>query len=156
MTAVSSSSRWKASVLRSFGLGLITGAVDDDCSAVGTYAQAGAGFGYTLLWTPPYLLPMMVAVVYLSSKLGQVTGQGLFSAIRTYYSRRFLYVVLVCVVLGNTIEAGADIGGIAAALHLVLPAPQGLLVASVAVISLSPYRYGSRIASFLIFSASCH
>jgi Mn2+/Fe2+ NRAMP family transporter len=78
VTAVSSSSRWKASVLRSFGLGLITGAADDDCSAVGTYAQAGAGFGYALLWTAPYLLPMMVAVVYLSSKLGQVTGQGLF------------------------------------------------------------------------------
>jgi Mn2+/Fe2+ NRAMP family transporter len=86
---------------------------------------------------------MMVAVVYLSSKLGQVTGQGLFSAIRTYYSRRFLYVVLVCVVLGNTIEAGADIGGIAAALHLILPVPQGLLVAMVAVISLALQIWGS-------------
>jgi Mn2+/Fe2+ NRAMP family transporter len=129
--------------LRSFGLGLITGAADDDCSAVGTYAQAGAGFGYTLLWTAPYLLPMMVAVVYLSSKLGQVTGQGLFSGIRTYYSRRFLYVVLVCVVLGNTIEAGADIGGIAAALHLLLPVPQGMLVAMVAVISLALQIWGS-------------
>ena len=120
----------------SFGLGLITGAADDDCSAVGTYAQAGAGFGYTLLWTAPYLIPMMVAVVYVSSKLGQVTGQGLFSAIRTYYSRKFLYLVLVCVVLGNTIEAGADIGGIAAALHLVVPVAQGLLVVAVALLSL--------------------
>jgi Mn2+/Fe2+ NRAMP family transporter len=139
-----SSSRGKGrSILRSFGLGLITGAADDDCSAVGTYAQAGAGFGYTLLWTAPYLLPMMVTVVYLSSKLGQVTGQGLFSAIRTYYSRRFLYVVLVCVVLGNTIEAGADIGGIAAALHLVLPVAQGFLVALVAVMSLALQIWGS-------------
>jgi len=122
--------------LRSFGLGLITGAADDDCSAVGTYAQAGASFGYTLLWTAPYLLPMMVTVVYVSSKLGQVTGQGLFSAIRTYYSRKFLYIVLVCVVLGNTIEAGADIGGIAASLHMVVPVAQGLLVAAVALLSL--------------------
>jgi Mn2+/Fe2+ NRAMP family transporter len=86
---------------------------------------------------------MMVAVVYLSSKLGQVTGQGLFSAIRIYYSRRFLYVVLVCVVLGNTIEAGADMGGMAAALHLILPARQGLLVAAVAVISLALQIWGS-------------
>ena len=122
--------------MRSFGLGLITGAADDDCSAVGTYAQAGASFGYTLLWTAPYLLPMMVTVVYVSSKLGQVTGQGLFSAIRTYYSRKFLYIVLVCVVLGNTIEAGADIGGIAASLHMVVPVAQGLLVAAVALLSL--------------------
>jgi Mn2+/Fe2+ NRAMP family transporter len=139
--------------LRSFGLGLITGAADDDCSAVGTYAQAGAGFGYTLLWTAPYLLPMMVAVVYLSSKLGQVTGQGLFSAIRTYYSRRFLYVVLVCVVIGNTIEAGADIGGIAAALHLVLPVAQGFLVLLVAVVSLTLQIWGSYRVISNIFRA---
>jgi Mn2+/Fe2+ NRAMP family transporter len=131
------------SILRSFGLGIITGAADDDCSAVGTYSQAGAGFGYTLLWTAPYLLPMMVTVVYLSSKLGQVTGQGLFSAIRSYYSQKFLYVVLVCVVIGNTIEAGADIGGIAAALHLVVPVPQALLVALVAFVSLALQIWGS-------------
>ncbi len=137
--------------MRSFGLGLITGAADDDCSAVGTYAQAGAGFGYTLLWTAPYLIPMMVTVVYLSSKLGQVTGQGLFSAIRTYYSRKFLYVVLICVVLGNTIEAGADIGGIAAALHLVLPVGQGILVALVAVLSLTLQIWGSYRAISNIF-----
>src|SRR2546430_17647384 len=84
----------RPSILRSFGLGIITGAADDDCSAVGTYSQAGAGFGYQFLWTAPYLLPMMVTVVYLSSKLGQVTGQGLFSAIRSHYSRALLYAVL--------------------------------------------------------------
>ena len=118
----------RVSLLRSFGLGIITGAADDDCSAVGTYAQAGAQFGYTLLWTAPYLLPMMVTVVYLSSKLGQVTGRGLFSAIRTHYSTGLLYAVLVAVIIGNTIEAGADIGGIAAALHLLIPLPQAALV----------------------------
>jgi Mn2+/Fe2+ NRAMP family transporter len=133
----------KTGLLRSFGLGIITGAADDDCSAVGTYAQAGAAFGYALLWTAPLLLPMMVTVVYLSSKLGQVTGQGLFSAIRCNYSRKFLYGVLIAVVIGNTIEAGADIGGIAAALHLVIPAPQSLLVVIVAVLSLVLQIWGS-------------
>jgi Mn2+/Fe2+ NRAMP family transporter len=112
-------------LLRSVGLGIITGAADDDCSAVGTYAQAGASFGYVLLWTAPYLLPMMVTVVYLSSKLGQVTGEGLFAAIRNHYSRRFLYLVLAGVIVGNTIEAGADIGGIAAGLHLLIPLRKG-------------------------------
>jgi Mn2+/Fe2+ NRAMP family transporter len=68
-------------VLRAVGLGLITGAADDDCSAIGTYAQAGAQFGYSMLWTAPVTLPMMIAVVYLSGKLGQVTGQGLFSVL---------------------------------------------------------------------------
>jgi NRAMP (natural resistance-associated macrophage protein)-like metal ion transporter len=130
-------------LLRSFGLGIITGAADDDCSAVGTYSQAGASFGYTLLWTVPYLLPMMVTVVYLSSKLGQVTGEGLFSAIRSNYSRRLLYIVLIGVVVGNTIEAGADIGGIAAGLQLLIPLPQKLLVVVVAAVSFALQIWGS-------------
>lgn len=125
------------SVLRSFGLGIITGAADDDCSAVGTYSQAGAQFGYALLWTAPFLLPMMVTVVYLSSKLGQVTGRGLFSAIRTHYSTGLLYAVLLAVIVGNTIEAGADIGGIAAALRLLIPCPQPVLVGLVTLVSLA-------------------
>ena len=130
-------------LLRSFGLGIITGAADDDCSAVGTYSQAGAAFGYTFLWTVPLLPPMMVAVVYLSSKLGQVTGQGLFAVIRSHFPRWLLYSILACVVVGNTIEAGADIGGIAAALHLLLPMPQTLLVTGVAAISLVLQIWGS-------------
>ena len=133
----------RPSILRSFGLGIITGAADDDCSAVGTYSQAGAAFGYSLLWTAPFLLPMMVSVVYLSSKLGQVTGQGLFSAIRSNYPRWFLYTILAGVLVGNTIEAGADIGGIAAALGLLIPIPQGALVAAVALISLALQVWGS-------------
>ena len=59
-------------VLRALGLGLITGAADDDCSAIGTYASAGAKLGPSFLWTAPVTFPMMVAVVYLSAKLGQV------------------------------------------------------------------------------------
>ena len=144
----------EGSVLRSFGLGVITGAADDDCSAVGTYSQAGAQFGYTLLWTAPYLLPMMITVVYLSSKLGQVTGQGLFSAIRRHSSRGLLYTILVGVIIGNTIEAGADIGGIAAALQLVIPLPQAALVGIVTVLSLvlqiwGSYRLISNVFRFL-------
>src|SRR4051812_9940406 len=82
---INAHSRRKPSILRSLGLGIITGAADDDCSAVGTYAQAGAKFGYVFLWTAPFLVPMMVTVVYLSSKVGQVTGAGLFSVIRGNY-----------------------------------------------------------------------
>jgi len=139
----SAKGRTGAALLRSFGLGIITGAADDDCSAVGTYSQAGASFGYSLLWTGPFILPMMVTVVYLSSKLGQVTGQGLFSVIRTNYSKWLLYAILVAVIIGNTIEAGADIGGIAAALRLLIPLPHQLLVTLVAIISLVLQIWGS-------------
>jgi Mn2+/Fe2+ NRAMP family transporter len=53
-------SRPRYVVLRSIGLGLISGAADDDCSAIGTYIQAGAQLGYKALWTAPVAFPMMV------------------------------------------------------------------------------------------------
>ncbi|MGQ8344409.1 hypothetical protein, partial [Klebsiella pneumoniae] len=49
---------------RLLGTGVITGAADDDPSAIGTYASAGAKFGLGFLWVAPVLLPMMVVVVY--------------------------------------------------------------------------------------------
>lgn len=115
-------------IVRAIGLGFITGAADDDPSAIGTYASAGAKFGPSFLWTAPVTFPMMVAVVYLSSKLGLVTGQGLFAVIRRRYSRWFLLTVLAGVIIGNVIEAGADIGGMAAALNVLIPVPIGVIV----------------------------
>ena len=113
---------------RSLGLGLITGASDDDPAAIGTYAAVGASLGPSFLWTIPALLPMMYATVYLCSKVGQVTGEGLFAVIRKHYPRWLLFSILACALIGNVIEAGADIGGMSAALHLLVPIPQWLLV----------------------------
>jgi Mn2+/Fe2+ NRAMP family transporter len=130
-------------VLRSLGLGLITGAADDDCSAIGTYAQAGAQFGYSILWTAPVMLPMMVAVVYLSGKLGQVTGQGLFSVLRTHSPRWLLHAILAGVIVGNVIEAGADIGGMAAALELLIHVPPWLIVLGITLFAVMLQIWGS-------------
>jgi len=115
-------------VLRTLGLGLITGAADDDPSAIGTYASAGAAIGPAFLWTAPVTFPMMCAVVYLSAKLGQVSGKGLFHVIKDHYSRWLLYPALIGVLIGNTIEAGADIGGMAAAIAVLVPAPMPLII----------------------------
>ena len=110
-------------VLRAVGLGLITGAADDDPSAIGTYVAAGASLGPAFLWVGPAMFPMMFAVVYLSSKLGQVAGKGLFAVIRDFYPRWIMYPALIGVIISNTFEAGADIGGIAAALNGFVPIP---------------------------------
>lgn len=125
-------------IFRSAGLGLITGAADDDPSAIGTYARAGAMFGPSILWVVPLAFPMMFTVVFLSSKIGQVAGEGLAAVIRSHYPRRVLYLVMVALVVGNTIQAGADIGGVAAALKLLLPVPTAWIVipATLAIISL--------------------
>lgn len=132
-----------SNALRAAGLGLITGAADDDPSAIGTYASAGASFGPALLWMAPVTFPMMFAVVYLSAKLGQVAGQGLFAVLRKNYSKWLLYPTLTAILIGNTIEAGADLGGIAAALSLLIPVPNGVLVVIIAAIILALQVWGS-------------
>jgi NRAMP (natural resistance-associated macrophage protein)-like metal ion transporter len=130
-------------ILRAVGLGVITGAADDDPSAVGTYASAGAAFGPAILWTAPVTLPMMVAVVYLSGKLGQVAGEGLFAVLRRHYSRWVLYPTLIGVLIGNVIEAAADIGGMAAGLHLIVPVPVAAIVVAVTALALALQVWGS-------------
>src|SRR4051794_28900339 len=124
--------RKRGSLARALGLGVVTGAADDDCSAIGTYASAGAQFGTSLLWTAPVTFPMMFAIVYLSSKLGQVSGKGLFHVIRENYPRWILWPALIGVLIGNTIEAAADLGGMAAALALFIPVPAPIIVTGVA------------------------
>src|SRR3982750_8604 len=144
--------RQRHGVARALGLGLITGAADDDPSAIGTYAAAGAALGPGFLWTAPVTLPMMVAVVYLSSKLGQVCGKGLFEVIRDRYPRWVLRSALTGVIIGNTIEAAADIGGIAAAVGVLAPhIPLPLIVIPTTVTILALQVWGSYVLIRKIF-----
>ena len=130
-------------VLRTLGLGLITGAADDDPSAIGTYASAGAAIGPAFLWTAPFTFPMMCAVVYLSAKLGQVSGKGLFHVIKDHYSRWILYPALIGVLIGNTIEAGADIGGMSAAIAVLVPVPLPFIIIPVTLAIFALQVWGS-------------
>jgi NRAMP (natural resistance-associated macrophage protein)-like metal ion transporter len=122
------------SIFRLVGSGVITGAADDDPSAIGTYASAGAKFGLAFLWIAPVLLPMMFVVVYLSAKLGQVYGKGLFAAVRDRYPLWVVYPTMLGAFLGNLIEAAANLGGVGAALKLLIPLPAPALVVAVAVV----------------------
>lgn len=130
-------------MLRTVGLGLITGAADDDPSAIGTYASAGAAIGPAFLWTAPATFPMMCAVVYLAAKLGQVSGKGLFHVVKDNYSRWLLYPALIGVLIGNTIEAGADIGGMAAAIAVLVPIPLPLIIIPVTAAIFALQVWGS-------------
>ncbi len=120
-------------LLAAVGTGVITGAADDDPSAIGTYASAGAKFGLAFLWIAPVVLPMMYVVVYLSAKLGRVYGKGLFAIIRDRYSRWLLYPLMLGAITGNVIEAAANLGGIGASLNLLLPIPIPAIVVGAAL-----------------------
>lgn len=129
--------------IRVLGPGLVTGASDDDPSGIGTYAQAGAQFGFTTLWTTVAMLPMMISVQYMSAKIGLVTGRGLAGVIRRRYPAVVLYPVVLGLVIANTVNAGADIAAIAAALNLIVPLPTAVFVVPVTLGILGLQVFGS-------------
>lgn len=114
------------------GPGLITGASDDDPSGIGTYTQAGASLGFATLWTAPVTLPMMAAVQFICAKIGMVSGMGLSGVLRKHYPRWVVYAAISLLVIANTINAGTDIGAIAAAINLLVPIPALALVVPIA------------------------
>jgi NRAMP (natural resistance-associated macrophage protein)-like metal ion transporter len=117
---------------KALGPGLITGASDDDPSGIGTYAQAGAQYGFATLWTTIAMLPMQTAVQYMCAKIGLVTGKGLAGVLREHYHRA-LYPAVIALVIANTLNAGADIGAIAAAFNLLVPIPAIVFVIPVSL-----------------------
>ncbi|HEY7062756.1 MAG TPA: divalent metal cation transporter [Chloroflexota bacterium] len=125
------------------GPGFITGASDDDPSGIGTYAIAGASLGYATLWTALITFPLMAATQFISAKIGLVSGQGLAAVLRQHYPRWLLYPVVLALALANTINAGADIGAIAAAINLLVPIPIEALIVPVAVSILVLLIWGS-------------
>lgn len=143
--------------LRILGPGLITGAADDDPSGIATYSQAGANFGYGLLWVFPLMYPLLIAVQESCARIGAVTGKGLAAVIKDNYSRRLLYFAVSLVVIANTINIGADLGAMAAAINLIIPIPVGLwaVLFAMLVIGLEvfvSYKNYARILKWLAIS----
>jgi NRAMP (natural resistance-associated macrophage protein)-like metal ion transporter len=93
------------------GPGLITGAADDDPSGISTYSVTGAAFGYAPLWTALFSFPLMTAVQIMCARLGMVTGKGLAGVIRSQYSKWILWGACFLLVVANTVNIGADLGG---------------------------------------------
>ena len=104
-----------ASFFRELGPGLITGAADDDPSGIATYSQAGAAFGYGMLWTALVSLPLMAAVQLMCARIGIVARNGLAGVLREHYSRWLLWFACLLLLVANTVNIAADLGGMAAA-----------------------------------------
>jgi NRAMP (natural resistance-associated macrophage protein)-like metal ion transporter len=142
-------------LLRMLGPGLVTGASGDDPSGIATYSVAGAQFGFATLWTALLTFPFMVGVQYTCGKLGFVTGMGLAGVLRKYYPRSVVYVAVTGLLVANTINAGADLGAVAAAVNLLVPSLSiAVLVAPIAVIIVSlevfgPYWLIARVFKWL-------
>src|SRR5882762_8566185 len=92
------------------GPGLTTGASDDDPSGIATYSQAGAQYGFRLLWMATFTFPLMALVQEMCARIGLVTGRGLASNIRTHFSRKVLYACTFMLFAANSFNIGADLG----------------------------------------------
>jgi len=138
-------------LLSRLGPGLITGASDDDPSGIATYSQTGAQFGYAMCWVMLFCFPLMVAIQEISARMGRVTGQGIAGNIRAHYSRWLLYPIVGLLLVANTINLGADLGAMGAALKLLAGGPAGLYVIGFAIgcIWLEVFSRYQRYVSFL-------
>ena len=103
------------------GPGLTTGASDDDPSGIATYSQAGAQFGFQLLWMAPVTFPMMSIVQEMCARIGIVTGRGLAGNIRRHFSKRTLYICTLLLFAANSFNIGADLGAMAKGVQLLRP-----------------------------------
>lgn len=129
--------------LKMLGPGIIVGASDDDPSGIGTYSIAGATTGYATLWTTIVMYPMMAAVQYICAKIGLVTGRGLGDVLGRAFPKYIAYPAVFALVVANTINAGADIGAIGAAINLLVPIPIVALIVPVAALILVLQVFGS-------------
>lgn len=129
------------------GPGLITGASDDDPSGIGTYAMAGAAYGFATLWTALFTAPLMAGVQIICARIGLATGRGLAAVLAERYPRPLVRLVVLALLVANTINAGADLGAIAEAVGLVVPgAPAGLLTVLLGGVLLAFQLVGSYTA----------
>lgn len=137
------------SVLKKLGPGLITGAADDDPSGIATYSQAGAQFGFNMLWTMLLSYPLMSAIQLVSARIGRVTGSGLAVNMGAIWPK-WLVTGLVCLLfVANCINIGANLAAMGASVELATGMPSLPITIFFALLSLGlqmfiPYeRYGN-------------
>ena len=118
--SIESSSAENESVLKKLGPGLITGAADDDPSGIATYCQAGAQFGFHMLWSVLITYPLMVAIQIISARIGRVTGQGLAANISKFYPPWILYLLISLFLIANTINIAADVAAMGDSMVLIV------------------------------------
>ena len=143
--------------IEELGPGLVTGAADDDPSGIATYSQAGAQFGYGLLWTMVLTYPLMSAIQLVSAHIGRVTGTGLANNLVRTFPRRIVGLLIGILLMANTINIGADLSAMAASASLVAGGGEHMFVIAFAIASTLlqlyvPYRQYARFLKWLTLS----
>lgn len=110
--------------LKSLGPGLVTGAADDDPSGIATYSQAGAQYGFGLLWTIVLTYPLMAGIQMICARIGLVTGRGLANNMQRCYPLALTLPLIALLLIANTINIAADLAAMSDAVKLVIGGPR--------------------------------
>ena len=113
--------RWRIRILiflAVLGPGFITANVDNDSGGIFTYSQAGAQYGYKLLWTMIPITIALIVVQEMCARMGVVTGKGLSDLIREEFGLRLTFMLMVLLVVVNYTNVVTEFIGIAGSLHL--------------------------------------
>ena len=100
------------------GPGFITANVDNDPGGILTYSQAGAKYGYTLLWT---LIPTTIALIVIqemAARMGAVTGKGLSDLIREEFGLRATFITMAILSIADFGNIAAEFAGIASGMSV--------------------------------------
>ena len=113
--------RWRITLimfLAVLGPGFITANVDNDAGGIFTYSQAGAQYGYNLLWTMLPITLALIVVQEMCARMGAVTGKGLSDLIREEFGLRMTFVMMILLVIVNFTNVVAEFSGIAGSVGL--------------------------------------
>jgi len=113
--------RWRGRTLLFLavvGPGIITANVDNDAGGILTYSQAGAQYGYLLLWTMIPITLALIVVQEMSARMGAVTGKGLSDLIREEFGFRITFLMMLGILITNFGNVVTEFIGIATSLEL--------------------------------------
>ena len=113
--------RWKGRTLLFLavvGPGIITANVDNDAGGILTYSQAGAQYGFLLLWTMIPITLALIVVQEMSARMGAVTGKGLSDLIREEFGLRITFLMMLGILIINFGNVVTEFIGIATSLEL--------------------------------------
>ena len=113
--------RWRIRILlflAVLGPGFITANIDNDAGGILTYSNAGAQFGYSLLWTMIPITIALLVVQEMCARMGAVTGKGLSDLIREEFGLRMTFLLMFLLVVVNFGNVMAEFAGIAGSMQL--------------------------------------
>src|SRR5271167_678817 len=113
--------RWRGRTLLFLavvGPGIITANVDNDAGGILTYSQAGAQYGFLLLWTMIPITLALIVVQEMSARMGAVTGKGLSDLIREEFGLRITFLMMLGILITNFGNVVTEFIGIATSLEL--------------------------------------